>query len=314
MTPRQLQTMDKLLALGGARPHCDASLADELEEKVLSGTRELLTNWTSRSLYLTKAQVLTALRCEGQLLVVPERDELLKTPTMVGIVSHRAIQLAHTHGQRPVAEYVRQALEGARSDERFTESWLGAGAAAQSDVLMQASSRVVGFLDDWPPLDPAWDPRFEEPLSTRVGRLTLASRVDLVIGRPRADMRQTMMLVDLKSGALRDEHDDEALFYALVSTLRHRVAPWRSLVYSLSSGEYTEPDITAERLFDTADRLVGAVRSVVEVLTEKRGPVLEPGDWCGYCPLRTACPAAATTKVELGASTVLEVNTDHQGS
>jgi hypothetical protein len=42
-----------------------------------------------------------------------------------------------------------------------------------------------------------------------------------------------------------------------------------------------------------AHRLVGAVKSVVEVLTEKRDPLLVPGDWCSYCPLRSTCPAVA---------------------
>ena len=159
---------------------------------------------------------------------------------------------------------------------------------------MQINSRVLNFLDDWPPLESSWSPRFEESITARIGRLTLSCRADLVLGRPRADLRQTLLIVDLKSGALKDEHRDEAMFYALVATLRHGVAPWRSTVYSLSSGEWTDADVTEADLFEQASRVSTAVTKLVDAMTEARALELTPGDHCRWCPVASTCVAAAT--------------------
>jgi hypothetical protein len=145
-------------------------------------------------------------------------------------------------------------------------------------------------------LEEVWSPRFEDPISARIGRLTLSSRADLVLGRPRADLRQTLLLVDLKSGNLNEDHADEAQFYALVATLRHRVAPWRSVVYSLASGDYTEPDVTEASLFAIADKVITAVNNMVDALTETRPAALNPGEHCRWCPARDLCPVSAVQR------------------
>jgi hypothetical protein len=302
LTPRQIKTLNELLAIGVERPFCSPELADRLESYILAGTFEAVSAWTERSLYLTKSQLFTALRCEGQLLSDASNVKApgLHQATVVGVVAHRAIQLAHTHPGKPVMDYVREALAGARSvDEKIERWWAEASSGQQSDVLSQTHSRVTAFMDDWPPLEEAWSPRFEEPLVAKIGKLTLSSRADLIIGRPRADLRQTLLLVDLKSGALRDGHEDEAMFYALVATLRHRVAPWRSTIYSLAEGSYTEPDVTEERLFAIADKVIEATKSIVETLTESRLPNLLAGDHCRWCPIQALCPASAFKAEEI---------------
>ena len=296
LTPRQIKTLNELLAIGVERPFCKADLADRLESYILAGTYESVSSWTERSLYLTKSQLFTALRCEGQLLMDASnvRAPGLHQATVVGVAAHRAIQLAHTHPGKPIMDYVREALASARSvDEKIDRWWIEATSGQQSDVLSQTNSRVTSFIDDWPPLEESWSPRFEEPLVAKIGKLTLSSRADLIIGRPRADLRQTLMLVDLKSGALRDGHEDEAMFYALVATLRHRVAPWRSTIYSLAEGSYTEPDVNEDRLFAIADKVIEATKSIVETLTETRPPNLLSGEHCRWCPIQTVCPASA---------------------
>ena len=295
LTPRQLRTLDDLLAIGMERPFSRPELSGDLESHILAGTKQAVSEWTGRSLFVTKSQVQTALRCEGQL----QADALAPRSgfgeaMVVGIVAHRAVQLSHTHPGRSVHEYVKESVIGARaSDQALDEWWANAGASVQSDLVVQITSKLTNFLDDWPPLDAAWTPRFEEPISAKVGKLTLSSRADLVIGRPRTDLRQTMLLVDLKTGAIKDDHRDEAMFYALVGTLRYGVAPWRSLIYSLSSGEWTDPDVVEADLFATADRVISAVSSIVATLTESHPAVLTAGDHCRWCPVRKTCSAAA---------------------
>lgn len=294
LTPRQIRTLNDLLAIGASRPFSSADLADRLEEHLRSGTQDTLARWTEKNLWVTKSALFTALRCEGQLLADAATPRTgLHPATVVGVVAHRAIQLMYTHPGRSISENVREALVGSQaSDAKLASWWEEATLATQSDVLTQAASRVTTFADDWPPLEEAWSPRFEDPISARVGRVTLSSRADLVLGRPRADLRQTLLLVDLKSGNLGDDHHDEAQFYALVATLRHRVAPWRSLVYSLASGDYTDPEVTESTLFAIADKVILGVRSMVDTLTETRLPQLMAGDHCRWCPLKDTCSAS----------------------
>jgi hypothetical protein len=295
LTPRQLIALNELFQLGASRPLSPDGVVEDLTRRLQEGTAQAVTRWTERSLYLTKSQVLTALRCEGQLAaeVANTSRGSLHPAVVVGICAHRAIQLAYTHPLRPVSEYVRQAVVGSRSaDESVDLWWAQADASTQSDAISQITSKVTNFLDDFPPLDPAWSPRFEEPMVARLGKLTLSARPDLLIGRPRADRRQSMLIVDLKTGSLNPEHDDEAMFYALVAALRFGMLPWRSTVYSLASGEWTEPDVTVDKLEAAATRVIKAANATVAVLTESREPVLIPGNHCRWCPARATCTAA----------------------
>ena len=294
MTPTQEATFTDLLAVGGARPYAPVGLVEELRATLEDGTRATLERWTERTLWLSKGQLFAALRCEGQFRADREtvRPSGKHPATAVGDVTHRAIQLAYTHPGRPVAEYIRHAVASLRgSDTDFDEFYTEADMATQSDVVMQATSRVTAFLDSWPRLQDDWAPRFEEPIQAKIGGLTLSARVDLLLGRPRATGQQTMYIADWKSGALRDNHVDEAMFYALVATLRHGIPPYRSTVYSLASGTFTDPDVTAERLRAAAAQVVAGVSAIVDVLTERRAPDLTAGPHCSYCPLKTTCPA-----------------------
>lgn len=297
-TPTQQHTFDELLAIGGERPYPPAGTVERLESLIEAGTRDALAAWSENSLWLNKGALFSVLRCEGAFRHSradgPPAPGTFFAPRALGDVAHRAIQLAHTHPGRPVAEYVTHAVASLRGSDPAFDDWYGeADMGTQSDLLTGATSRVTAFLDSWPPLATEWSPRFEEPLQAKVGRLTLSARPDLVLGRPRGSGQQTMLLADWKSGALNDTHEDEAMFYALVSTLRHRVPPFRSTVYSLVSGTYTAPDVTAQRLTAAAEQLVAGVNAYVAVLTEARAPQLNPGRQCGWCPLAQTCPAAA---------------------
>jgi hypothetical protein len=66
------------------------------------------------------------------------------------------------------------------------------------------------------------------------------------------------------------------------------------VVYSLASGEYTDPDVTPARLLDTAAVVVDAVVRYVDVLTEAREPVLTPERYCLWCPAKDTCPVVWT--------------------
>jgi len=297
LTAAQRQVFDDLLAVGGARPVTPPALASELLEILEQGTAAAMGRWQENRLWISKSHIAGMLRCEGATLAsAGERNEGYSPAVATGVVSHRAIQIAHTHPHLTPSAAVDAAIEVSRDDERFGPWWDGLGAGTQSDLLCQMISRAVGFLDAFPPLAPNWIPRFEESLQVRVGKLVLSARPDLILGRPRPDMRQTMFLCDFKTGGLHDQHHFEAMFYALVTTIRFGVAPYRSTVFSLASGDWTDPTVDAEQMRGTARIVADAVSRYVDVLLERRPPTLTADHWCTWCPARTTCTAHAEAR------------------
>lgn len=296
MTPRQEVTFNELLAVGVPRPFAPPGLVEELRAAVEEGTRAAVSRWTESSLWLSKSSVMSVLRCEAGFRSSRESPRMpgKLASSVVGDITHRAIQLAYTHPGRLTSEYVQQALLACQaSDQELGAFFAAASMAQQSDVMMQAASRLTAFMDSWPTIMPAWEPRFEEPLQAKVAGVTLAARMDLVLGRPRGDGRQSMLIADWKSGSLRDSHEREAGFHALVATLSYGVPPFRSTVYSLTSGTYTAPDVTPAMLRDAVGQVCAAATATVELLTGRREPQLRCGErWCQACGLEVAADAA----------------------
>ena len=294
LTPSQRKTFDKLLAIGMKRPTAPEDLADHLRGLLEDRLAPVLASWTEPRLWVSKSLIGTAIRCQGQTVAYAQAPRVgITRATAIGTVAHKAIQIAHTHPDLHPADYIRSALTAVpHSGPTFGEYWERLDPGSQSDIISEATSRLTAFLDRWPPLADTWVPRFEEGIHADLTKLKLAARPDLMLGRPRADSTQTMLICDFKTGSLRDEHDLEASFYALVATLSYGVPPFRSTVYSLASGEWTEPDVTVERLVATSETIADAITAHVEVLTEQRAAELTPGPHCRWCPVRDTCPVA----------------------
>ncbi len=298
LTPAATRTLSDLLDLGTERPVSPPDLQAQLKELLLAKTQIPLETWPERNLWVSKSSLMSFARCQGTFKANKEIPwSGLVLPVAVGQVAHRAIQISYTHPGLGVEIYVKSAITAqCDTDQPFNDYWNESDIAVQSDVITRAVSKTTAFLDSWPTLAPEWYPRFEESTTARIGKLTLSVRPDLVLGRPRADMRQTMILCDFKTGDLKEEHDMEASIYALVSTLRHGVAPFKSVVYSLSSGEWVSPEITADMLMETAEFVAASAASQAQVLLETAEPVLTAGAWCTWCPLAASCVAHAEYK------------------
>lgn len=297
MTPRQADVFENVLAIGTERPYAPVGIVDEVRATVHHGVAGALHRWPEPSLWVSKSAVLSVRRCEAGFVASRAQQPPAgkHAAAAVGDLAHRAIQLAYTHPNHPVSRYVQEAAGACTAaDPAFAALWEASDMAAQSDMLMAATSRVTAFLDSWPALRAAWEPRFEEPVQAKVGKVTLSARLDLVLGRPRPSGQQSMVVADWKSGGLHDHHSDEAAFHALVCTLSFGVPPFRSLVYSLSSGEYSDPAVTPGVLRAAAQQVVEAVTSMVDLLTERRSPrVLCGQPWCAPCSTAPAVSAAA---------------------
>jgi hypothetical protein len=300
LTPTQRRTHGELLSVGTARPFSPPKLADQLRQLIEERTAATLASWTESSLFLTKSRLASTLTCEAKATaeMATPWTGTIHPATAVGTVAHRAIQIAHTHPGHPVASYVESAISASvRHDTGFAEFYTTADLGTQSDLMSQAASRVTLFLDSWPQLAPAWSPRFEESLQAKIGRLTLSARPDLILGRPKADGRRTVFMCDFKTGSLSERHDTEALFYALVATLRHGMVPFRSSVYSLASAEWVAPELDAVSLTAIATQVADAAVALVEVGTDTRPATLTPGPHCSWCPLARTCEASLVRTV-----------------
>ena len=289
-----------LLGLGEPRPpalpHAAAAVAERLTA-ALGDAAGLVPD--GDDVWVTKARVAGVLRCEGQYAAsrraAPTRGPV---PDAVakGLVAHRALRVAHTHPERPAAEYVEGALASVRASRPDVEEWWASLEPADaSEVINGATLAVEAFVQDWPPMPPSWNARFEVPMRAQVGALLLVAQPDLVLGRPRSDMAPSMAVVDFKSSAnLSADHSLEADFYAVVATLRTGVAPRVSAVYSLPTGHWTHPAaVSEERLMAAADTVGRAARRMIELEFDGTTAALRPGGWCRWCPAATTCPEAS---------------------
>lgn len=288
---------DRLLDAGMAvpRPVPPDGLVQRLRARLGEGVAgHLLAD--GGEVVVGKARLTALHRCEGLAVAEAARPKGSPSAALVaGLAVHRAIPAVAAG--LPADGLAAAAFGSLRRERPEIERW----AASLNDVetallLGEAQGAVEAYRDDWPPLPAQWRPRWEPRLSARVpvpgGGLVLHARPDLVLGTPRQD-RQSMVVVDFKSGPLRDGHEREARFHALLAALRFGVPPWRSAVWSTASGTYTHPaDVTEQTLMCAADEVVDAVRRGAR-LDDGGAPDLTPGPWCQWCPAADGCPEAA---------------------
>lgn len=289
------RVVDELLDLEAERPVAPLGLAADLEAVIADGTRSIMSD--QGELWIGKGRVAGMLRCEGQAVAQASqaRNGAAPSPALaVGIIAHKGMQAAQSHAGLPVADYVLDGLRTVRRQQpKIDDWWQELGPVAQSEVLSGAANAVSAWRDQWPVVPLAWQPRWEPALRVTVGPLVLSAKPDLVIGTPRDNGLQTMLVVDFKTGQLQADHAAEADFYALLATLKWRVPPWRSTVYSVLTGSWSLPvDVDAERLTAAAETLIRVVRRWVEIVDQHDEPELIPGPHCAWCPLSASCEAA----------------------
>jgi len=292
LSSKQINTLNTILSLGTERPQSPIDFSNDLKKNILSIISENMKNWSNGNFYFNKNIFSMAEKCDGLLLASKSNinKENYNPNIIIGNLSHKAIQISYTHGIKNVNEIIANLIDSIKDNDSDEDRYYNSlSFSKQSDIISQVTSRVTSFIDDWPTLQPMWSPRFEENISSKVGKILFASRIDLVIGRPNNENKRTMLLVDFKTGNLNESHQDEAYFYALLSTLRHDIMPWRSIVYSLASGEYTELDLTSNQLYEFSTKIANSVNKSINLLLEKNLPVLTPGDHCNWCPVSNTC-------------------------
>jgi hypothetical protein len=287
LNPRQREIYDELLLVGQQRPSADRTIAERLRARA---GEELGHIAGEERLSVNKHKLGWASTCPGYLRAKEDEDFEWRPANVRGKVIHRAMESLILSAYRRLPLEVAQAAlddlaEG--DDEGLAEFLRSLGDSARHDLVRDANDRLVKFVGDWPPIGAHWYPRIESPAVVAFGRVTLRAAYDLALGIPNGDSARTF-IVDFKTGDERDEHRDQARFYALVETLRSRTSPFRVATYYLDSGDYTFDDVDAALLEGTLDAVVDTVRTMATV--HSGAPlVYEPGFTCRWCPARPDC-------------------------
>ncbi|MGH2684086.1 MAG: PD-(D/E)XK nuclease family protein, partial [Actinomycetota bacterium] len=298
VTSVQQRLIDDLLAVKEF-PTFRSELADELRselERRLAPVSSSLGE--DRQVWITKARLVDLhTRCEGLYLanVLGEEAFEFSTQLALGSLVHRAVEIGVYRSALSESELVGRAVELQRRDDPRFDDFLGLldeGEAAELEA--EAVRRVVLFKSTFPPLPRTWAPVVELPLRVTLagGSVTVSVRPDLSLGTadPAEPMRARRLLIELKTGMERPEHDEDVRLYALAATLRFGVPPYRVATVNLDSGTWRAQDVSEDLLGGALRRLADGCLRAAELLAGAE-PNLRPGAWCGWCPRRPDCPA-----------------------
>ena len=301
LTPVQERTLVELMGSRDDRPVFDPALAgrlrDELEDRVTpaaAGLREGEQLWMSKG---SLAEI--HLRCEGLWIANRLEPEPFSygMRLAVGKLVHGAVELSVYASSLTEAELVDRSLAKlVRDDERYAEFVEGLDEPERAELEGEAVRQTILFRSTFPPLQKTWTPSVELSLKASLAeeRIIVSARPDLVLGStdPDEPMRGRRLILELKSGTDRPEHDEDVRLYALVATLRFGVPPFRVATVELESGTWRIQDVSEDLLRTAARRLADGCVRAVELL-KGADPTLRPGPWCGWCPRAQTCPSSS---------------------
>ncbi|MCA1784339.1 MAG: PD-(D/E)XK nuclease family protein [Intrasporangiaceae bacterium] len=175
------------------------------------------------------------------------------------------------------------------------------------ELRAELTDLLEGFREVWPPL-PAERVRLrtEEAIGVSLadGRVRLFGRPDLIVDSRHQDDHARTLLVDLKTGRPRSEHDRHELrFYALLVTLARGRPPFRWATYYVTEGRHEAEDYRPDVLEATARRVIDGARQLVRLgVRDPDGGEqelrLRAGSWCFMCQREPDCEVAAAARAE----------------
>jgi hypothetical protein len=303
LTPVQRRTLRDLVDVGSGQPF-DPNLEGRLRERI---EREAGPFAPSTPLRLSKERLNDLARCEGLFSALtggegePFRYGLRAAR---GSLVHKAIEIevGASHAVDP-HELAGRAAARLQEDRQFGPYWSDLDQLDRDGLLMEAVRTLESFRASFPPLHEVRRvlvPVSEQWLEASFagGAVTILGKVDLMLNRP-DPTRSTRVLIDLKSGRAWPDHPEDMRLYALLYTLRYGVPPRRVATLFLESGHPQVEDVEEGTLDRAADRVIGAIRTMAE-LAHGQEPELRAGPYCGRCPRRDACPAAARAPAPAG--------------
>ncbi|MEX0868806.1 MAG: PD-(D/E)XK nuclease family protein [Nitriliruptoraceae bacterium] len=314
-TAAQQRLAEELLGWGQPRPAVDrtfvASLRQHLEAEIgelQPHVGEVASSAPRGRVLITKSR-LDRLACDGYAL--DAAPFTFSRASMRGILTHAAIERDWRGGRSQAADALVAAVwqdEASRrpGDPSSASAWMNAQPGDEAEALRaEIADLVASFREVWPnlhgaPVEASVERAFDVTLGG--GTVALFGRPDIVLSSHRDDGRARTLVVDLKTGQPRPEHDRHELrFYALLVTLATGVPPFRWATYYVTEGRYDTEDLRTETLEVTARRIVDGVRQQLRITprpADDEGLVIRGGSWCRWCLRVDDCAEAARVRAE----------------
>ena len=294
-SPAQQEILSLLGAKPADRPQFDFAIKHQLRATIEHHLDPLASDIPDdTTLWVSKHALTTVHGCEVKWQAEENEPFEYSVPIARGTVAHKAIELSiHAKGDWPPAELVDESMARLTEGTDRLAEWLqGIDEVERAELRAEAVDRVSGFVELWPPLEARWRPRTEsrERQEFCGGKVVLSGKVDLTVGIADGD-RAGKVIVDLKTGRPQMAHRDDLRFYALLDTLRVGIPPRLLASYYLDAGRPETETVTEELLDSAAARVVDGVRSMIEVRSGGRDPVLRPGPPCHWCIAQSQCEA-----------------------
>ena len=304
LTSVQRRTLDELMRKDPL-PVFETGLADDLRadlERRLASLAQRVPD--GEQLWVTKSR-LTKLhaQCEGLFMADHLGEGVFEYShrLAVGSVVHKAVEIGVFARDLPHDQLVARSIEKLQEgDDRFADYAATLDEADRALLVAAAVEQVILFQATFPPLERAWTPAVEPKLQVSLlgGRVVLSARPDLMLGGVDGEepMRARRIVLELKTGQDRPEHDEDLRFYALAATLRLGVPPYRVATVLLEDATWRAQDVTPDVL-ESAVRRVGDGYTRAGELIGGAEPRLSPGPWCSWCPRAQTCPEAVARKL-----------------
>jgi hypothetical protein len=316
-TPARRRLADDLLGWGAPRPEVDDEAVAELRSELEHGIRRLGDDLRAVAAEQRRGHVLVTktrldrVVCDG-LQLDPKPFEHTRA-SVRGILAHAVIERdwdldRQVDPGEVVAEVWHDQASRRPGDPRSLSAWMNAQTSEEvGELQAELAELAVGFREVWPELPPTLvERRAERPVEVSVadGLVQLFGRPDLVLDSRRRDGRARALVVDLKTGRPRSDHDRHELrFYALLVTLATGIPPFRWATYYVTEGRFEAEDLRVETLRMTVMRVVDTVGQLVRLASfgdevPEEAQRLRGGGWCFMCRREDTCDVAAAARAE----------------
>ena len=292
-TPAQQEVVDLLGCPPEDRPRFDPTLRAELRNALETQLADLALDpdLERDPLWVGKFHLKEIHGCEAKFRA-EDGGFTPSAATVRGTVAHKAIELTvNLPDDTAPLDLVDEAISRLREADLWLSDWLrDCSDVDRAELRAEVNELLVKFQDCWPPLRPQWRPVPESRLYADLcdGRVTLAGKVDLALGRAEGD-RAGKVLVDLKTGRQAQVHREDLRFYALIETIRIGVPPRMIATHYLDSGTISAEAVTVDVLDAAVARTVDGTRRIAELRNPDRPLTKRPGPPCGWCALADGC-------------------------